>query len=201
MEAGLLAELIAMRQRDQDVRDRLVRERRLHGGYAGEMQRVHIENAHRLDELATLHGWPSLAMVGLEGTRAAWMIAQHAICTPDLQRKFLALMTRAAAAGDVPKRQAALLTDRVLACEGRPQIYGTVLDWDANGTLSCEVEDPANLDARRREVGLPTTADDDLAAHQRAVEAEGGHPPADPEETKRNRSEWARRVGWIVDPV
>jgi hypothetical protein len=200
MDDGLLGELIAMRHRDQEMRDRLVREGRLHGDYDEDMQRVHIETAHRLDALIAGHGWPSLTMVGLEGTRAAWMIAQHSICTPDLQRKFLALITRAAEAGDVPKRQAALLTDRVLACEGRPQIYGTVLDWDANGELSCEVLDPANLDARRQEAGLPVTSEDDLAAHRRAVEAEGGHPPADRDKVLRKRSEWAMRVGWVEDP-
>jgi hypothetical protein len=196
MNADLSNELMEMKKRDLDVRARLIDERRLYGEYAEEMQQVHIENAHRLDDLVTQYAWPTLSLVGLEGTRAAWLIAQHSICTPDLQRKFLALIADAAKIGEVPKLQVAFLTDRVRAAEGKPQLYGTVLDWDENGELSCEVEDPANLDARRQEIGLRSFADE-LASHRREVEAEGGRPPADLMDWKRGRLEWAKRVGWV----
>jgi hypothetical protein len=95
-----------------------------------------------------------------------------------------------------PALQVATLTDRVRACECKPQIYGTVLDWDKNGELSCDVEDQANLDARRRQVGLPAFAVD-LASHLKEVAAEGGNPPRDFDEAKRRRLEWSKRVGWI----
>jgi hypothetical protein len=197
MNERLLDELIAMKQRDMDTRARLVQQGRLYGTYADEMQQVHRENAHRLDELVSQHGWPTISLVGLEGCRAAWLIAQHSICTPDLQRKFLARVTEAAQKGDVPRPQVAFLTDRIRFNENKPQVYGTVLDWDEKGELSCVVEDPANLDARRREIGLPATRDDDLAAYRRQVEAEGGRPPEDFAEAKRKGLEWARSVGWI----
>ena len=199
MNQDLLDELIAMKQRDMDTRSRLVREGRLYDGYAGEMQKVHKENAHRLDELVSQHGWPTISLVGLEGSRAAWLIAQHSICTPDLQRKFLALLAEAAQKAEVPKPQLAFLTDRIRCNENKPQVYGTVLDWDENGELSCVVEDPANLDARRREMGLPGTQDDDLAAYRKQVESEGGGPPRDFAEAKRKRLEWAKSVGWIKE--
>ena len=197
MNQHLLDELSAMRQRDMDVRSRLVREGRLHEGYADEMQQVHRENAQRLDELVSQHGWPTVSLVGLEGCRAAWLIAQHSICTPDLQRKFLALVTEAADKGEVPRPQVAFLTDRIRFNENKPQVYGTVLDWDENGELSCIVEDPTNLDARRRAMGLPATSDDDLAAYRKNVESEGGRPLRDLAEAKRRRLEWAKSVGWI----
>jgi hypothetical protein len=196
MNADLFSELVEMKRRDLEVRARLVGEGRLYGEYAEEMQQVHIENAHRLDAIVTKYGWPNLSLVELEGTRAAWLIAQHSICTPGLQRKFLALITEAARAGEVPKLQVAFLTDRVRAAEGRPQLYGTVLDWNESGELSCEVEDPPNLDMRRQEVGLSAFADD-LASHRREVEAEGGKPPADLAAWQQGRLEWAKRVGWI----
>jgi hypothetical protein len=196
MNADLFIELLEMKRRDLEVRARLVGEGRLYGQYADEMQQVHIENARRLDAIVAKHGWPTLSLVELEGTRAAWLIAQHSICTPGLQRKFLALITEAARAGEVPKLQVAFLTDRVRAAEGRPQLYGTVLDWDKSGELSCEVEDPTNLDMRRQEVGLPAFADD-LANHRREVEAEGVKPPADLAGWKHGKLEWAKRVGWI----
>ena len=199
MNQHLFDELIAMKQRDADTRSRLVREGRLYDGYAEEMQQVHRENAHRLNEVISQHGWPTISLVGLEGCRAAWLIAQHSICTPDLQRRFLALVTEAAENGEVPKAQVAFLIDRIRFNENKPQMYGTVLDWNEQGELSCVVEDPVNLDARRRDMGLPATQDDDLAAHRKEVESEGGKPPRDLAEAKRKRLEWAKSVGWIQE--
>ena len=155
MNTQLLDELIAMKQRDDDTRSRLVREGRLHDGYAEEMQQVHRENAHRLNSLIEQQGWPTVSQVGLEGCRAAWLIAQHSICTPDLQRKFLARLTEAVERGEVPKAQVAFLTDRIRFNENKPQVYGTVLDWNEKGGLSCVVEDPPNLDARTQDPGGP----------------------------------------------
>ncbi len=199
MNTQLLDELIAMKQRDADTRSRLVREGRLYDGYAKEMQQVHRENAHQLNTLIAQQGWPTVPRVGLEGCRAAWLIAQHSICTPDLQRKFLTLLTEAAKQGAVPKAQVAYLTDRIRFNENKPQVYGTVLDWDEDGKLSCIVEDPPNLDARRREMGLPATEDDNLAAYQKEVESEGGKPPRDFAEAKRKGLGWAKSVGWIQE--
>ncbi len=199
MNQALLDELLALKQRDMDTRSRLVREGRLYDGYADEMQQVHRKNAHRLTELVAQHGWPTVPKVGLEGCRAAWLIAQHSICTPDLQRRFLVLVSEAAARGEVPRPQVAFLTDRIRFNEDKPQVYGTVLDWDDKGELSCIVEDPANVDARRREMGLPVMCEDDMAAYRREVESEGGRPPADFAQARRKRLEWARSVGWIVE--
>ena len=155
MNQQLLDELLAMAKRDSETRARLIADGKLYGDYAEEMQRVHRENAKQIDELVDTYGWPGIALVGLEGCRAAWLVAQHAICTPALQRKFHAVMEQAVESGDVPKRLLACLTDRIRFNESRPQLYGTVLAWNEMGELTCELEDPANVDARRTKVGLP----------------------------------------------
>lgn len=196
MNQQLLTELLALKQRDIDTRSRLLREGKLYGGYASEMQHVHRENAVQLDKLISKYGWPGIALVGLDGSRAAWLIAQHSICTPELQRKFLGLLSKASESGDVPKAQVALLTDRIRFNENKPQVYGTVLDWNENGELSCEVENPANLDARRKEVGL-ASFQQDLEKHRQEVEAEGGKPPVNFVQYKQEGREWARNVGWL----
>jgi hypothetical protein len=174
----LLDELLALKQRDIDTRSRLLREGKLYGDYAPEMQQVHRENARRLGEITEKNGWPGISLVGLEGCRAAWLIAQHSISTPTLQRKFLALLTRASENGDVPKAQVAYLTDRIRFNESKPQVYGTVLDWNENNELACEVEDPGNLDAWRIDVGLSPFRED-LERHRNEVISEGGKPPVD----------------------
>ena len=196
MNRRLLDELLAMEKRDVDARARLLRAGELYGDYAEEMQRVHEQNAKRLDEIVTEHGWPGISVVGLEGCRAAWLIAQHAICTPSLQRKFLIVLRRASESGDVLKKQVAFLTDRIRFNENKPQLYGAVLDWNEMGELSCELADPENVDARRREVGLPPFHED-LTRHREEVEREGGKAPENYAEYNRKRREWAGRVGWM----
>lgn len=195
MNEELLTRLRALQQHDIDTRDALLREGRLYGGYAEEMQAVHACNAQALDDIIRAHGWPGISRVGLEGSRMAWQVAQHAIGLPVLQRRFLVALTAAVAAGDAPLKQQALLEDRIRFNEGRPQRYGTVLDWDASGQLGCELEAPAHVDARRAEVGLSPFEQGRLDA-QRAVEAEGGAPPADLAAYWQARDTWARQAGW-----
>ena len=195
MNQQVLDELLALKERDLDMRSRLLQEGRLYGEYAEEMQQIHRDNAERLDEIATRHGWPGIALVGLDGSRAAWLIAQHSICTPDLQRKFLALLTAAVAQGDAPAPQAAYLADRIRFNEGKAQLYGTVLDWNERGDLTCEVEDPVLVDERRSAIGLPPLAEY-LENQTRDAKAEGGRPPNDFEAYRRAARVWAESVGW-----
>lgn len=196
MRQDLLDSLLALKQRDVQMRARLLREGRLYNDYDQAMQDIHVQNALELDSIVERYGWPDIALVGLEGCRAAWLIAQHAICTPALQRKFLVLLSEAVQRGEVPEKQIAFLTDRIRFNEQRPQVYGTVLDWDENGELSCILEEPATVDARRQAVGLPPFAQD-LARQRQAVAAEGGKPPADYARYRQAAREWARRVGWL----
>ena len=52
----------------------------------------------------------------------------------------------------------AYLTDRVLVAEGKPQRYGSQF-FTVDGELKPRpIEDEANVDARRKEVGLGTMA-------------------------------------------
>ena len=196
MNQQLLNELMALKQRDTDTRSRLLKEGNLYGGYAPEMQQVHRDNANQLNRIIEKSGWPGISIVGLEGCRAAWFIAQHSICTPELQRKFLTLLAKASESGDVPRTQVAFLTDRIRFNENKLQVYGTVLDWNERGELSCEVEDPANLDARRKGVGLALFREE-LEKHREEVKSEGGRPPEDFTEYKQKGREWALNVGWI----
>jgi hypothetical protein len=195
MNNTVLAAIEQMQRRDFETRQRLLQQDALYGDYAEEMQQVHRENAQQLDRIIAAHGWPGIAEVGIDGARAAWMVAQHAICTPDLQRKFLGLLEAAVARGDAAPLQAAMLADRIRFNEGRPQRYGTVLDWDESGELNCEVEDPAGLDARRAALGLAPFAQD-LALHRAEVAAEGGRAPESFAAYREKALAWAKSVGW-----
>lgn len=189
-------QLIAMAGEDQRVRAQLAADGSLFDGYHPSMESVHLRNAARLEAIFGEHGWPGWTLVGAEGSRAAWMILQHAISRPDLQRRCLTLLRRAAARGDVPLIDVAMLDDRVRVFEGRPQLYGTQFDWDEQGEMSpLPIHDPANVDERRRAVGLPPL-DERIAEARRQSAEEGERPPADFADRARRVDEWARATGW-----
>lgn len=197
MDDGCLkAELLSMAAEDLRVREELVGDGSLFEGYHPRMREVHERNAERLLAILDEHGWPGHSRVGEEAAEAAWLVLQHAIGNPALQRRGLFLLSEAAASGDVPMVQLAMLDDRVRICEGRAQRYGTQYDWDEHGLLSpLPIEDEANVDARRREIGLAGLALDTRRKRETAVR-EGQRPPADRSAREREKEEWLRSTGW-----
>jgi hypothetical protein len=134
--------------------------------------------------------------VGSDGAEAAWLIVQHAIACPGLQRRALDELKAAARRGEVPLWQSAMLEDRIRVFEGRPQRYGTQLDWDADGQLSpLPIEEHTGLDERRRSVGLRPLAEE-IAAQRQATAQEKEHPPSDWHARQREMQVWLREVGW-----
>ncbi|SNY44945.1 DUF6624 domain-containing protein [Paractinoplanes atraurantiacus] len=118
-------------------------------------RRVTVRNADRLAEIIDEHGWPTAELVGPEAARRAWLIAQHADRQLHLQRRALTLMTEAVRAGTGDITQLAMLRDRILVNEGRPQLYGTQIAGVVDGApVPWPCEDPDQLDQRRAEVGL-----------------------------------------------
>ena len=196
MNETVLHQLIELYHKDEQTRAKLAKEGVLCDRYPVEMERVHSGNAERLESIITEFGWPGETLVGEDGAWLVWIIAQHAISLPDFQRRCLELLSAAVAAEDAPAIHAAFLTDRIRFNERRPQVYGTVFDWDEYGQLSpWAIEDWAGVDQRRATVGLPALADAVEDARAQAA-AEGDRPPADYEARQREIEDWARRTGW-----
>lgn len=195
-EADWPALLVDAARRDLDLRAELVRSGKLFHGYHPDMEALHLENAALLARAFDTIGWPSRAKVGDDGAAAAMLILQHAISRPDLQRRGLALLLDAVAAGEANALDAAYLSDRIAVFEGREQVFGTQFDWDTEGLLSpAPISDPADVDERRASVGLPPLAD--AIAHIRArAAAEGDTAPTDRQRRQADFEVWARRVGW-----
>lgn len=195
MNETLRSELLEMIDEDDRVRARLAADGSLFAGYHPEMEAVHRRNAARLREVVTRLGWPGRTLVGEDGAHAAWRILQHAIGEPDLLRATLPLLQVAAARDEASAAEVAMLEDRIRVSEGRPQRYGTQLDWNDDGTAMVPmvgVEEADTVDARRRAVGLPPM--------------QWRHPPppeeAPPRDMAARRAEqeaWAIRVGWRSD--
>jgi hypothetical protein len=196
MKAALRGELLAMGEEGQRVRAELAADGSLFDGYGPTMQAVHDRNAARLTEILDQHRWPGRGLLDEDGSRAAWLVLQHAIGHPALQRRGLELLREAVARGDVPGVEAAMLEDRIAFFEGRPQRYGTQFDWDENGELNpLPIEDEATVDERRRSVGLGPLAED--IRRKRAETARSlERPPRDWAGRQRQFEAWARSVGW-----
>lgn len=189
-------ELIAAARRDLEVRARLLQSGDLSAGYHPEMEAVHLENAALLERVFDAIGWPGRKLLGDEGAAAAFLILQHAISRPDLQRRGLALMLDAVPQSEANALDAAYLSDRIAVFEGGQQTFGTQFDWDASGQLSpAPIRDEAEVDERRASVGLPPMADT-IAEMRANAAAEGQLPPPDQAKRRAEFEAWAKRVGW-----
>ena len=93
---------------------------------------------------------------------AAFLLVQHADQDLPFQKAFLVWLEGAYRSGALPPQMGegvALLTDRVLAAEGKPQRYGTQVLMQGGRVVVKPIEDEANVDARRAEPGLPPMAE------------------------------------------
>lgn len=158
-DPALRQELLDRRDRDQTIRNELIASGAEHPDpqLAERMRRIDGENTARMKEIVKQHGWPGPELIGEDGTRAAWLLVQHS--TPEFQKEMLPLVKAAYEAGKLAGSNYALLQDRVLVHEGKPQIYGSQGRWE-NGVLGLQpIEDEANVDARRAQVGLRPLAE------------------------------------------
>ena len=124
------------------------------------LQRFVVADSLRSEWLEALvgeRGWPTPAQVGPAGVRAAWTLLQH---SPDaaFQARMLPEVERAAARGELPRADVAMLTDRVLVKSGRPQRYGTSFSVKDGRLVADPTEDLPGLAARRAAMGMPEMA-------------------------------------------
>ncbi len=152
---ALRAELLERVEVDQEARRRWLADRAGVDLAEVDLGAVDRENTAWLRAVVDEHGWPGRSLVGEDGAHAAWLLVQHADRDPAFQRRCLELM-RAAPEGEVGPTELAYLTDRVRVGEGRPQVYGTQWYQLEGELVPRPIEDEAEVDRRRREVGLGT---------------------------------------------
>lgn len=196
MDQTLRSQLIGMLEENRTLRAMLAADGSLFQGYNEQMRDLHNQHAKTLAGIVDGKGWPGRTLVGDDGCTAAWMIAQHAIGLPRFMRACLELLEAAAARNDAPRWQMALLTDRIRWLEGRPQVYGTQFDWDANGELNpLPIENEAGVNARRALADLTPLADGIAQRRKEAADA-GEVAPADAATRNADFSAWAKAIGW-----
>lgn len=118
-----------------------------------------LDRTHLTQLLAILppEGWFLESVYGDRAASAAFLIIQHS----DLEqwRRFVPVLEPLVAAGEVDGQRYGLMYDRLAVNENRPQRYGTQMACkDGRWTIDRDnLEDPANADKRRAEMGFRQT--------------------------------------------
>ena len=160
---SLRKELLERLDRDQAIRSELIKKgvKKLDAAVLARMTDIDSANTARMKELVKQYGWPGPELVGVDGTEAAFLLVQHA--EHAFQKQMLPLVEAAYRNKKLQGQDYALLLDRVLVADGKPQVYGTqtkIFDqWKGEEPVFEPIEDEANVDKRRAEVGLPSMAE------------------------------------------
>jgi hypothetical protein len=148
-------ELARLGAEDQAIRQGLTPERMQDTAFAMEMLQGDSARTIRLRAIIEAYGWPDSARAGPQASQAAFLILQHSPVHA-FQRDMLPIIEDLAQGGAIARDEAAMLVDRVLVAEGRPQRYGTQFSLIDGRLVLDSVADPGRLDERRRSMGLPT---------------------------------------------
>lgn len=111
-----------------------------------------------LKAIVKKYGFPNFDLVGTDGSHSFWLLMQHQDQYPDFQEEVLALMKTEMENGKASMTNYAYLLDRVRINTGKQQVYGTQMRLN-NEQTSYEpnnLEDPTNVNERRKSVGLGT---------------------------------------------
>ncbi len=114
-------------------------------------------NRNRLKEIFRESGFPTRQKVGKLAMNGVFHIIQHSDGDRDWQKSQLINIENAALSGDLGKNSYAYLYDRIMVNSNQQQRYGTqFLKVDKrNGIVVLkDTEDLANLNKRRREMGM-----------------------------------------------
>ncbi|MDX8339128.1 DUF6624 domain-containing protein [Draconibacterium sp. IB214405] len=194
---AVAVKIIALKNADLELRNKLIERGQLGDGYNKEMQQLHNNNARALNEIIDAIGLPTIAKVGDEANEAAWLIIQHAIALPAFMKKCAKLLEVAVREKNADPVSLAYLSDRIAVFEGKPQLYGTQFDWDNNGELSPNTFDDRNkVNERRKLLGL-NTLEEQTERIRNQAKKDHQLPPSDFEKRKQEMENWKKEVGWI----
>ncbi|MGN6481262.1 DUF6624 domain-containing protein [Luteibacter sp.] len=131
------------------------------------MNKVDMDNLAWMKTQFTKGGFPHANAVGLAGVNAAFLLVQHAVADVPFMESMLPQVIARGEAGELKKSDVAMLIDRLLRQQGKPQRYGTQYLGknmkDLSDMKMDPVEDPAHLDERRATMDLMPHADYECA--------------------------------------
>ena len=113
-----------------------------------------LQNTIWLEKLIEQPGLPGMTEVGDDGTQALFLVIQHS-ADLEFQKRCLALMEVLVRQDEFAAVHLAYLTDRILAMEVKPQIYGMQGRSQGDGAIvPYLIENEEQVDERRKALGL-----------------------------------------------
>lgn len=115
-------------------------------------------NMEFVEKIFNTRGYPGTSMVGESANTAAWYVLQHS----DKIEQYFPVIKKAGEDGELPYRLVAMMEDRLLMQQGKPQIYGTQGKSydDERGSFIWPIENPESVNERRMEAGFSSTIED-----------------------------------------
>ncbi len=108
-----------------------------------------------LDSVLNRYGYPGYDLIGEAGESNFWVMVQHCDFDPDFQEAVLAQLKSQIAIKNANPSHFGLLTDRVRKNRGKPQLYGTQVDYNDKGQAYIKsLENRTEVNTRRKELGM-----------------------------------------------
>lgn len=146
-------DLIKLHMADQELRQELAAKGQGDSALIRKIIAFDSSSTKRLKELLGSAAWFTKENVGRDGLEAAFIILQHSP-DHDFQKSCLSHIEKQAKNGDLSMQDFAMLLDRTLVSENKQQVYGTQIQLVNDEWVPYPIEDPANVDKRRSEIGL-----------------------------------------------
>lgn len=155
--ASVKEKLKGIHEADQQIRAKIKKE--MPSGDASKIKQMALkmkvsdkQNQLYISQLLDQCGWPE----GLtaEESSTVFLVIDHADLT--FMQKYLPVLESQAQAGNVSKSDLATIRDRVQMLTGKKQVYGTQTLKTGKEVYVWPVDNEAGLDARRKEMGLPS---------------------------------------------
>ncbi|MGB3343301.1 MAG: BT_3928 family protein [Aequorivita sp.] len=129
--------------------------------YNGDLWKLQsvIDSANILyvEQILKTRGYPGKSMVGEPTNTAAWNVLQHS----EKIGEYLPLVKKAGEAGELPMNLVAMMEDRYLMHQDKPQIYGTQGRVENNGErFIWPIENPESVNERRKKAGFNETIEE-----------------------------------------
>jgi len=161
----LKRELAAMHESDQGPRRAMgpMQQRYPNGGpqldsLYQQMKLHDTQNEARVKAIIAQYGWPGPSLVGRAGSSTVFLVLQHANLATI--QEYLPLIRQATAKGELGKGELALMEDRVLIFQNKPQVYGSQVRSNTAGKMEFfPIADEAHVDERRATMDLGPLAE------------------------------------------
>jgi len=115
-----------------------------------------------IDIIKELGAYPGKSLVGIEASKTAFYVLQHAPL--EIRTNYLDMILEAAESNELSPRNAATFHDQCLADQGKPQLYGTYIKtgnytnpttgYVYDTTYLWKIQDTLSIDSVRKSKGL-----------------------------------------------